>query len=611
MRSHARERADALSSLEDEVRLRRAHRLVHRDVLEHDVAQRRGILDRDVHEEVVLSRDVEHLDHAGRAYEGREEPLDPLARVATEPHADDGLERQSETRGIEQCAHTGEHAARPERADAVGGGRFGDAEIVGERLVRASRLAHERGEKPQVEFVERRRGRLRIGQVHPLGSVSTCGIFGEVVDTGDDPPPLWTVAAFRARLPAMSRTPHPDTLAVHAGRDDLTALGVHAPPIDLSSTYPLPDVEIGGDSYEQLAGGGTPFAGGSHVYARLWNPTVARFEDGLARLEGAEAAVAFSSGMAAVTAAVLAHATSRGLPHVLAVRPLYGGTDHLLATGLLGTTTTFCEADQIASHRRDDTGLVVMETPANPTLDLVDIARVVAQAGEVPVLVDNTFATPVLQNPLAHGAAMSLHSATKYLGGHGDVIGGVIACSDTTAAMLRPVRAITGAILHPLAAYLLHRGLPTLPLRVRAQQATADRIARWLHDHAAVAGVFYPGLSGSPLVGTQMRGGGAMVAVRLRGGYDAAARIASALRVFSHAVSLGGVDSLVQHPAALTHRPVAPEARPDADILRFSIGLEHVDDLIDDLSQAFAGIAREQENSAQQEDSAAERPVLA
>ncbi len=391
----------------------------------------------------------------------------------------------------------------------------------------------------------------------------------------------------------MERAPHPDldhrleTVAVHAGRGDLGELGVHAPPLDLSSTYPLPDVETGGESYEALASGGRPFDGGSNVYARLWNPTVARFEDGLAQLEGAEAAVAFSSGMAAVTAALLAHTTSRGLPHVVAVRPLYGGTDHLLATGLLGTDVTYCAADEIAGHLREDTGLVVVETPANPTLELVDIAAVVAQAGSVPVLVDNTFATPVLQNPLALGAAMSLHSATKYLGGHGDVIGGVIACSEETAEALRPVRAITGALLHPLAAYLLHRGLPTLPLRVRAQQATTERVVQWLSDHPAVSEVFYPGLNPDPLIGSQMRGGGAMVAVRLRGGFEAAATCAAATSLFTHAVSLGGVDSLIQHPAALTHRPVAPDARPGADILRLSVGLEHADDLIADLAQAL------------------------
>lgn len=382
---------------------------------------------------------------------------------------------------------------------------------------------------------------------------------------------------------------HLDTIAVHAGRDDFSALGVHTPPLDLSSTYPLPDVERGGDSYEALAGGGTPRADGSFVYARLWNPTVARFEQALAQLEHAEASVAFASGMAALTAAVLSHTTAVGRPHVIAVRPLYGGSDHLLQTGLLGTEVTFCAADEVAAAVRADTGLVVVESPANPTLELVDIAAVVTQARGIPVLVDNTFATPVLQQPLAHGAAMSLHSATKYLGGHGDVVGGVIACSEETAAALRRVRAITGGILHPLGAYLLHRGLPTLPLRMRAQQESAGLIARRLLTHEAVAHVFYPGLDGDPqgLLARQQHGAGAMVSIRVRGGYAAAARVAEETRLFTHAVSLGGVDSLVQHPAALTHRPVAADARPDADILRLSIGLEHVDDLIADLVQAL------------------------
>lgn len=379
-----------------------------------------------------------------------------------------------------------------------------------------------------------------------------------------------------------------ETLAVHAGRSDLAQLGVHAPPIDLSSTNPLPDIEIGGDSYEAMATGGRPFEGGSFVYARLWNPTVARFEEALAELEHTEAAVAFSSGMAAMTAALLAHTTAIGKSHVVAVRPLYGGTDHLLASSLLGAEVTFCNEDEVASSIRPDTGIVVLETPGNPTLDLVDIAAVVAQAGDVPVLVDNTFATPLLQNPLDLGAAMSLHSATKYIGGHGDVIAGVIACAEPVAEALRRVRAITGALLHPLGAYLLHRGLATLPVRMQAQQTGAARVAEWLLRREEVETVYFPG-SHDPrgLVGTQMRGPGAMIAIKLRGGYAAASAVTSAVRLFSHAVSLGGVDSLIQHPAALTHRPVAAEARPSADIVRISIGLEHPDDLIADLEQAL------------------------
>lgn len=387
---------------------------------------------------------------------------------------------------------------------------------------------------------------------------------------------------------------HSDTRAIHAGREDLTELGVHALPIDLSTTNPLPDIERGGDSYEALATGGTPIEDGSFVYARLWNPTVARFEKALADMEGADDAVAFASGMAATTAVILAHTGASGKKHVVAVRPLYGGTDHLLGTGVLGTETTFCHEGEVAASIRPDTALVVIETPANPTLELVDIAAVVEQAGGVPVVVDNTFATPLLQNPLALGARMSLHSATKYLGGHGDVIAGVVACDTETAEALRRVRAITGAILHPLGAYLLHRGLATLPIRMERQQHNAQRLAAWLAERPEVAEVFYPGQDGDPrgLLQRQMRGTGAMVSVRLHGGYAAASALTSATALFTHAVSLGGVDSLIQHPAALTHRPVPPEARPSADIVRLSVGLEHIDDLIADLAAAFAASAR-------------------
>ncbi|MGO2684692.1 MAG: trans-sulfuration enzyme family protein [Microbacterium sp.] len=388
---------------------------------------------------------------------------------------------------------------------------------------------------------------------------------------------------------------HPDTVAVHSGRADLSDLGVHALPIDLSTTNPLPDIERGGDSYEAMATGGRPPADGSMVYARLWNPTVARFEDALAEMEHAEASVAFSSGMATMTAVILAHTSAVGKRHVVAVRPLYGGTDHLLGSGLLGTETTYCHPSEVRSMMREDTGLVVLETPANPTLELVDIAKVVAAAGEVPVVVDNTFATPLLQNPLDHGAAMSLHSATKYLGGHGDVIAGVVACSEQTAEALRRVRAVTGGLLHPLGAYLLHRGLTTLPVRMRQQQQNAQQIVQWLIDRPEVDDVFFPGLDGDPdgVLERQMHGTGAMIAIRMRGGYAAASAVASSVKLFTHAVSLGGVDSLIQHPAALTHRPVPADARPDADVLRLSIGLEDAGDLIADLGQAFARVAAE------------------
>ena len=387
-------------------------------------------------------------------------------------------------------------------------------------------------------------------------------------------------------------TTDPSTTAVHAGREDLTALGLHVPLIDLATTYPMPTIEAGGTAYDTIGAGERPDGQATLVYQRLWNPGVDRFERAVAALEATESAVAFASGMAALTATLLA-AVSAGTPHVVAVRPLYGGSDHLLATGLLGTEVTWATPSTVAESLRPDTGLVLLETPANPSLDLVDIAAVVAQAGGVPVVVDNTFATPVLQQPALHGATLVLHSATKFMGGHGDVMGGVVATDHEWTTRLRQVRAITGAVLHPLAAYELHRGLQTLPVRVRAQQESAGAVARWLAERCEVSRVHYPGLDGcdpAGLVGSQMTGPGAVLAFRLEGGYAVASALLERLELVTHAVSLGGVDSLIQHPASLTHRFVVADARPDAALLRLSVGLESVDDVLADLDKAFANL---------------------
>lgn len=384
--------------------------------------------------------------------------------------------------------------------------------------------------------------------------------------------------------------PHLHTLAVHAGREDFAQLGVHAPPIDLSTTYPVADLEAGTASFDALVAGDASAA--NPIYARLHNPTVARVEGALARLEGSEACVAFGSGMAALTALLMA-ARQRG-GHVLVVRPLYGTSDHLLASGMAGLEAEFVDAADITARKRADTVLVVIETPANPTLDLVDIRAVVAAAGDVPVVVDSTFATPVLQNPIAMGATFVLHSATKFLGGHGDVIAGVVCCSEENAKPLRQVRAVTGALLHPLAAYLLHRGLPTLALRVECAQRNAGLLAARLAQHPAVAKVFYPGMgtvANDHLTGTQMRGPGALLAFELHGGHATAVAVMKAVRLITPAVSLGSVDSLIQHPAGLTHRVLDEATRQatgiTAGLLRLSAGIEYIDDLWADLEQAL------------------------
>ena len=386
-----------------------------------------------------------------------------------------------------------------------------------------------------------------------------------------------------------------DTLAVHAGRDDFVALGVHAAPIDLSTTYPFADLDQATASYDSMVAGGPPL--GSSIYARLHNPTVARFEEALAALERTDEAVAFSSGMAAMTAVLLAMKAHGA--HVVAIRPVYGGTDHLLQSGLLGGSVTFCHPHEVAASLRPDTGIVILETPANPTLDLVDIADVVRQAGPVPVLVDNTFATPILQTPVTQGATFVLHSGTKFLGGHGDVLAGVVATTTAWAMKLRQVRAITGAVLHPLAGYLLHRGLQTLPIRVRAQQAGAQVLAGRLRQHPAVLEVLYPDSPGADprgLLGRQQLGPGSLLSFRVRGGHEGARAVLRALRIITCAVSLGTVDTLIQHPAGITHRILDQHALADThiteDLLRLSVGLEDPADLWADLEQALGTVGR-------------------
>lgn len=383
---------------------------------------------------------------------------------------------------------------------------------------------------------------------------------------------------------------HLNTSAVHGGREDFSQLGVHAAPIDLSSTYPVSDLAIGTASLDALVAGEASAA--NPIYARLHNPTVARAEQAVAKLEGAEACVAYGSGMAALTAVLLARREAGN--HVLVVRPLYGTSDHLLASGLLGIEAEFVSAEEVALRRRPDTCLVIIETPANPTLDLVDIEAVVAAAGAVPVLVDSTFATPVLQQPLRHGARYVLHSATKFLGGHGDVVAGVVCCADADAKPLRTVRAATGGLLHPLAAYLLHRGLTTLALRVERAQDNAIELAQRLQAHSAVSRVHYPGLgtvANAHLLGTQLQGPGCLIAFRVSGSYETAAAVMRQVRLITPAVSLGSVDSLIQHPAGLTHRVLDAETqlrtRITPDLLRLSVGIEHVDDLWADLSAAL------------------------
>jgi methionine-gamma-lyase len=375
-----------------------------------------------------------------------------------------------------------------------------------------------------------------------------------------------------------------DTRAVHAGRDDLVDLGVHAVPLDLSTAYPSRDSRSEAARLDVMGTGALD--DDPPIYGRLGNPTVARFESALAELESCESSVAFASGMAALSACLLA-AVAAGKPHVVGIRPLYGTSDHLLSSGLLGTSVAWVTPDDLGSAMRPDTGLVIAETPANPTLAEYDIHALSDACGDVPLLVDNTFATPALQRPAECGADLVLHSATKFIGGHGDIMAGVVAATEARCRSLRLVRFATGAVLHPLAAYLLLRGLSTLPLRMRASSATAAMLADRLAEHPAVERVHYPGTR-QDRPRHQMTSGGALVSFEVTGDPHA---VVGAVRLITPAVSLGSVDTLIQHPTSLTHHIMDPADRADIGIteqlLRLAVGVEDGEDLWRDLDTAL------------------------
>lgn len=336
-----------------------------------------------------------------------------------------------------------------------------------------------------------------------------------------------------------------------------------------------------------------------HLYTRYSNPTVSAVEQKIAILEGAEVAMLFSSGQAATTTALLA--LLQAGDEIVCSSAIYGGTLHLLGDLLpkFGIRSRFVSLDELRSPAgviADSTKLLWFESPINPTLRCVDIAAVAAacRARGVLSVIDNTFASPINQQPIALGVDLVMHSATKYLNGHSDVTAGVLAGS---AALLEPVqkaRRQVGTVLDPHAAYALGRGLKTLAVRVEQQNATAMAIARWLGESKQVETVYYPGLADHPdhdVARRQMRGFGGMLCVDVGGGYDGAARFFDRLKVFNRAASLGGVESLCSLPVLTSHWGHSADelarAGVTASMARLSVGLEDVDDLIEDLRQAL------------------------
>lgn len=369
-----------------------------------------------------------------------------------------------------------------------------------------------------------------------------------------------------------------ETLAVHAGREADPATGAVTPPIHPSTTF------------ERAADGSYPRG---YFYSRIANPNRDALEKCLAALEGGAAAAAFSSGSAATM--TVFQALSPG-DHVIASADVYHGTARLLREVLSpwGLNTSFVDtADprQVAQAVRANTRLIWVETPSNPLLKITDIRRIAEIAHEAGALCacDNTWATPLLQRPLELGADLIVHATTKYLGGHGDVLGGAVISrvEDGFFQRVRKIQTTGGAVPSPFECWLVLRGVPTLPYRVRGHSENALKVATFLSGHPTVAAVHYPGLKEHPgyeVAARQMALPGGMLAFQVKGGRQKAFEVAARVKVFTRATSLGGPESLIEHRASME----GPETRTPDNLLRLSIGLEHPDDLIEDLVQALA-----------------------
>lgn len=390
----------------------------------------------------------------------------------------------------------------------------------------------------------------------------------------------------------LNRKPGLSTIAVHAGQHPDPLTGALATPLYQTSTF----------VFDNVAQGAARFAGEEqgYIYGRLGNPTVHALEVKMAALEGGEAALAFGSGMAAITATLFALAKAGD--HIVAMDAIYGCTHAFLShliTGL-GVEVTFVDAsrtDAIESAIRPNTKVIYVETPANPNLRLVDLAAI-AELGRkhnITTVVDNTFMSPYLQRPLALGCDVVVHSATKYISGHGDVIAGIAV---GTKEFMDTVRMTTlkdiGGIIGPFEAWLLLRGLKTLAIRMDRHNQSAMVVAEYLEQHPKIDKVFYPGLPSHPqheLAKRQMSGFGGMIAFELKGGFEAGCTMMNSVKLCHLAVSLGDVDSLIQHPSSMTHSVVPREERLAAGIadglVRLSVGIEDVEDIIADLEQAL------------------------
>ncbi|RAN37378.1 methionine gamma-lyase [Hyphomonas pacifica] len=386
----------------------------------------------------------------------------------------------------------------------------------------------------------------------------------------------------------------PATRAIHHGYEPADHENALTPPLHLTSTFAFPDAETGGALFAGETEG--------HIYSRISNPTVSLLESRIASLEGAEAAIATASGMGAISATLWT--LVKPGDEIITDETLYGCTfafmrDGLSRFGVKITHIDLRDPEKLAAAISDTTRIVYFETPANPNMRLVDIRAVsdIARSAGALTIVDNTYASPLLTRPIELGADFVLHSATKYLGGHGDLVAGIVCGRAEPIQDIRMVgvKDMTGSVMAPFNAMLVMRGLKTLQLRMQRHCESGQKIAEWLEAQPGVSVVHYPGLPSHPqhdLARRQMDGFGGMIAFELDGGYQAGIDMMNRLQLIRRAVSLGDAETLIQHPASMTHSTYTEEERAAHGIsdglIRLSVGLEDLADILADLEQAVA-----------------------
>ncbi|MDF9612462.1 methionine gamma-lyase [Bacillus thuringiensis serovar pingluonsis] len=383
---------------------------------------------------------------------------------------------------------------------------------------------------------------------------------------------------------------HMETALIHHGYTSEEHKGSLTPPLFQTSTF----------TFETAQQGEASFAGvdPSYIYSRLGNPTVKLFEERMAVLEGGEEALAFGSGMAAISATLIGFLKAGD--HIICSNGLYGCTYGFLEVleEKFMITHSFCDMEtegDIENKIRPNTKLIFVETPINPTMKLIDLKQVirVAKRDGLLVIVDNTFCSPYLQRPLELGCDAVVHSATKYIGGHGDVVAGVTICKTRALAeKIRPMRKDIGGIMAPFDAWLLLRGLKTLAVRMDRHCDNAEKIVSFLKNHDAVEGVWYPE---GELASRQMKRGGGVISFSIKGGKEETQAFINDLHFITIAVSLGDTETLIQHPATMTHAAIPAELRQEMGIydnlIRLSVGLESWEDIVSDLEQALKKIS--------------------